>query len=94
MKADLRISVKDYPRNKNLKVTLSRVPVDGARQYWVRVNGASWPKEGRAVSLSGFSRRCARRWSNQCDRAIPSFRNAFRNVGKVSADFVGGFRNV
>ena len=52
MKADLRISVKDYSRNKNLKVTLSRVPLGGARQYWVRMNGCAWPKDGRPVSLS------------------------------------------
>jgi hypothetical protein len=26
MKADLRISIKDYHRNKNLKIQLSRVP--------------------------------------------------------------------
>jgi hypothetical protein len=52
MKADLRIAVKDLIRQKNLKVTLSRVPVGGARQYWVRMNGASWPKDGRPVSLS------------------------------------------
>jgi hypothetical protein len=52
MKADLRISVKDYSRNKNLKVTLARVPAGGARQFWVRMNGADWPKDGRPVSLS------------------------------------------
>lgn len=56
MKADLRISVKDYSRNKVLahghNVTLARVPLGGARQYWVRMNGADWPKDGRPVSLS------------------------------------------
>jgi len=50
MKADFRISVKDYSRQKNLKVELSRVPF--ARQFWVRMNGARWPADGRPVSLS------------------------------------------
>jgi hypothetical protein len=48
---DLRISVKDYRRNKNLKVLLQRVPF-GVRQYFVRMNGQPWPKPGRPVSLT------------------------------------------
>ena len=51
MKADLRISVKDYSRNKNLKVTLLRAPFS-PRQFLVRMNGACWPASGRPVSLS------------------------------------------
>ena len=51
MKADLRISVKDFPRNKNLKVLLVRVPHAG-RQFWVRMNRAPWLADGRPVSLS------------------------------------------
>jgi hypothetical protein len=51
MKADLRISVKDYSRNKNLKVTLVRAPFSG-RQFLVRMNGKAWPADGRPVSLS------------------------------------------
>jgi hypothetical protein len=34
MKADLRISVKDYSRNKNRKVLVARVP---PRQFFVRM---------------------------------------------------------
>jgi hypothetical protein len=49
MKADWRISVKDYrrppsrrfgvTRNKNLKLQLRQVPFAAARQFWVRLNG-------------------------------------------------------
>jgi len=52
MKADLRISVKDYSRNKNLKIQLVRVPFAGNRQFWVRMNGQTWPKDGRPVSIT------------------------------------------
>jgi hypothetical protein len=52
MKADLRISVKDYSRNKNLKIQLARVPFASSRQFWVRMNGNAWPKPGQPVSLS------------------------------------------
>jgi hypothetical protein len=52
MKADLRISIKDYHRNKNLKIQLSRVPFTSNRQFWVRMNGEPWPKDGRPVSLT------------------------------------------
>ena len=52
MTADVRISIKDYHRNKNLKIQLTRVPFAAARQYWVRMNGLPWPKEGRPVSLT------------------------------------------
>jgi hypothetical protein len=38
MKADLRISVKDYARNKSLKVLLLRVPF-ASRRFFVRMNG-------------------------------------------------------
>ena len=51
MKADLRISVKDYRRDKNLKVLLQRVPFS-PRQFWVRMNGAPWHTDGRPVSLT------------------------------------------
>jgi hypothetical protein len=44
MKSDLRVSVKDYPRNKNPKIRLSRVPFS-RRQFWVRMNGSGWPKD-------------------------------------------------
>jgi hypothetical protein len=52
MKADLRISVKDYSRNKNLKIQLARVPFASSRQFWVKMNGQPWPKDGRPVSLT------------------------------------------
>jgi hypothetical protein len=52
MKADLRISVKDYRRDKNLKIQLVHVPFSSSRQFWVRMNGVPWPKDGRPVSLT------------------------------------------
>ena len=51
MKADLRISVKDLNRGKNLKVQLTRTPF-APRQYWVRMNGARWPQSGQPVWLT------------------------------------------
>jgi hypothetical protein len=36
MKPDLRISIKDFSRNKTLRVTLTRVPF-GQRQFFVRM---------------------------------------------------------
>ena len=51
MKADLRISIKDYRRNKSLKVTLARVPF-GQRQFRVRMDGKPWPASGRPVSVT------------------------------------------
>lgn len=52
MKYDLRISVKDYRRDKSLKVQLAQVPFASARQFWVRMNGQPWPKAGQPVSLT------------------------------------------
>ena len=51
MKADLRISIKDYRRNKNLKVLLVRLPF-ASRQFHVRMNGVPWPKDQRPVSIT------------------------------------------
>ena len=51
VKADLRISVRDCHRNKNLKVVLQRAPF-GGRQFLVRMNGQPWPKPNRPVSLT------------------------------------------
>ena len=51
MKADLRISIKDFRRGKTLRVTLARVPF-GPRQFFVRMEGKPWPEGGRPVSLS------------------------------------------
>jgi hypothetical protein len=51
MKADLRISIKDYHRNKNLKILLFRPPFP-ARQFRVRMNGLPWPANGRGVCLT------------------------------------------
>jgi hypothetical protein len=51
MKPDLRISVKDYGRDKNLKILLFRADFTH-RQFFVRMNGARWPADGRPVSLT------------------------------------------
>jgi hypothetical protein len=51
MKADLRISIKDYRRNKSLKVQLVQVPF-GQRQFWVRMAGKPWPTSGQPVSIT------------------------------------------
>lgn len=51
MKADLRISIKDFHRNKNLKILLQRATFTH-RQFFVRMNGAPWPTDGRPVSLT------------------------------------------
>ena len=51
MKADLRISIKDFHRNKNLKILLRRA-IFSQRQFYVRMNGTPWPKDGRPVSLT------------------------------------------
>ena len=40
-KADLRISIKDYQRNKNLEILLFRPPFR-CRQFLVRMNGVPW----------------------------------------------------
>jgi hypothetical protein len=52
MKADLRISVKDHRRNKNLKVQVVRVPFARHRQFLVRMNGQPWPESGQPVSIT------------------------------------------
>jgi hypothetical protein len=52
MKADLRISIKDFDRNKNLKIRLLRVPFTRNRQFWIRMNGEPWPDDGRPVGTS------------------------------------------
>ena len=51
MKADLRISIKDYHRNKHLKILLFRAPF-ACRRFQVRMNGALWPAGGGPVSLT------------------------------------------
>ena len=52
MKADLRISVKDYRRDKSLKILLVRVPFSTSRQFWVKMNGKPWPESGQPVSIT------------------------------------------
>jgi len=44
MKADLRISAKDYRRDKNLKIQLVRVPFN-VHQFFVWMNCQPWPKD-------------------------------------------------
>ena len=51
MKPDLRISIKDYRRAKNLKVQLVRLPF-GYRQFYVQMNGQPWPRTGKPASLT------------------------------------------
>jgi hypothetical protein len=51
MKADLRISIKDYRKNKNLKILLFWPPFP-SRGYLVRIDGRTWPKDGWPASLS------------------------------------------
>jgi len=53
MKADLRISIKDYHRKKSLKILLFRAPFP-CRGFLVRMNGAPWPKNGRPVCLTAL----------------------------------------
>jgi hypothetical protein len=75
MKADVRISVKDYSRGKNLKVELVRLPF--GRQFLVRMNGAKWPADDRSVSLSKvFSSLRVRRWSVVDADSGPAVRRA------------------
>ena len=50
MKGDLGISIKDYRRNKSLKVLLFRAP--WPRQFFVRMNGEHWPAGKGTASLS------------------------------------------
>jgi len=52
MKANLRTSVKDYRRHKNLKMQLTKVPLAASRPFRVRMNGGAWPKSGQPVSLT------------------------------------------
>ena len=63
MKAHLRISVKDFQRNKNLKIQLARVPFTHNRQFWVKMNGQPWPKlvEGMKWLWGTYARRHNRR---------------------------------
>jgi hypothetical protein len=49
--ADLRISIKDYHRNKKLKILLFRPPF-ACRGFLVRINGQWWPKRGGPVGMS------------------------------------------
>ena len=51
MKADLRISIQDYQRNKNLKILLFRPPFP-SRAFLVRMDGTTWPAPGGPASLT------------------------------------------
>src|SRR5262249_49811303 len=51
MKADLRISIKDFHRNRTLRVILYREPFQ-ANRFRVTMNGDKWPKDGRPVSMT------------------------------------------
>jgi hypothetical protein len=52
MEAHIRISVKDLPQNKNLKIQLARTPFARNRQLCDKMNGQPRPKNGRPVSLT------------------------------------------
>jgi hypothetical protein len=52
MKYDLRISVKDYRRGKNLKIQLAQLSFSSSRQFFVKMNGSPWPSDGRPVSIT------------------------------------------
>ena len=51
-KSDLRISVKDYRRGKNVKIELAQLSYGSSRQFLVKMNGARWPADGRPVSIT------------------------------------------
>jgi hypothetical protein len=51
MNADLRISVKDYRRNKTLKILLIATPF-APRRFFVTMNGKPWPATGGPVSVT------------------------------------------
>jgi len=51
MKAELRISIKDYHENKSLKILLFRPPFP-CRQFLVQMNGVPWPATGGLVLRS------------------------------------------
>jgi hypothetical protein len=51
MKAEVRISIKDYRRDKSLKVLLVRPPFS-SRQFMVWMNGERWPASGKMVSVT------------------------------------------
>ena len=51
MKTDVRVSVKNYRRNRSDKILLSQLKYS-LRQFFVRMNGKKWPKDGRPVSIT------------------------------------------
>jgi hypothetical protein len=59
MKPDMRISIKDYRRNKNLKIQLIQVPFSASRQFWVQMISGQLPpvrgQESREHLAEGFS---------------------------------------
>ena len=52
MKSDRRMSIKDYLRNKNLKFNSFGFLFYTPRQFWGRMNGCPWPKDGRPVAVT------------------------------------------
>jgi hypothetical protein len=52
MKYNLRIFIKDYRRNKNLKVQVAR-HYSTTRWFFVRMNGARWPNDGNPRIVGG-----------------------------------------
>ena len=55
VRADLRISITDYHKNKKLKVLLFR-PAYPSRGFLVPMNGKPWPGRGEPVCLTRLLR--------------------------------------
>ena len=53
MKADLRISIKDYARNKNLKILLFRPPFP-SRGFMVKMNGRGLAEQTPTCGFDGL----------------------------------------
>jgi len=51
MKADLRLSIKDFRHGKTLRIGLTRKAFSN-RQFFVRMNGERWPASGQPVTLT------------------------------------------
>jgi hypothetical protein len=57
MKYDLRISVKDYRRGKNLKIQLAQLSFSSSRQFFVKMNASPWPGLAPPVLVGSLSGR-------------------------------------
>jgi hypothetical protein len=64
MKYDIRISVKDHRRRKNLKLQMAQLSYSSSRQFSAKMNGSLWPSDGRP-GLSTEDLRAVRRLVDQ-----------------------------